>query len=616
MRQRTRRTITSFVWKFWVHFPLACLQSRSAVLNLPPSASDSEVRERYRALSVVFHPDKQHEERSKGTASKTFLEIQKAYEVLSDPFQRYVIRLFIGEEGLSVEWSESWRSRPIEQVRTDLKRVWIDLEQQRIDRLAQARGTVTCGIDATTLFDDDPDYYSPQLHRRLLERLSFLRVSNFGTRYSLKKTISDKTRLVLTTNVSRMSDALERKVATSTKLSGTIRHQFSPRLTLESTLSPLRTPALDLKGTYQTDRGSISATLTLLLNRLLAFHPPLYPPLRVTMMRSLSTKRPLQGVINVATGPSPSFSMDIISPSFFDWRPMPVLAEEPDHGDVKPAILNPESPFSLGTTYRSFGFAIEGLMTRLKSEVGVNFEELALQLKMAAELGLTGLTGLAGGIWTSSAGSEVGAFVQLGADGVNLRLEFFYMGQRLVIPILLGLEYDGPLALGTVAVPSTAFALGYYFILRPKRIQERKRLIQQARREVEDSDAHRESEAVQYMLKDLANRHMQAESKRNGLIISEATYGVEDVDEESRSIGVDVTIPLQALVHNSQLYIPGRSSKTSLQGFFDPCPPLPKVLRIRYTFDGRMHYAEIPDGSPVAIPLEGAFPSNTQQGQF
>lgn len=59
-----------------------------SVLNVPTTASGNEIRERYRALSVIFHPDKQREERTKDTAAVEFLEIQKAYEILSDPFLR------------------------------------------------------------------------------------------------------------------------------------------------------------------------------------------------------------------------------------------------------------------------------------------------------------------------------------------------------------------------------------------------------------------------------------------------------------------------------------------------------------------------------------------------
>lgn len=54
----------------------------SAVLNLPVTASEQEIRDRYKQLSIVFHPDKQHDERTRATAIERFLEIQKAYEGL------------------------------------------------------------------------------------------------------------------------------------------------------------------------------------------------------------------------------------------------------------------------------------------------------------------------------------------------------------------------------------------------------------------------------------------------------------------------------------------------------------------------------------------------------
>ena len=54
--------------------------STSTVLNLPRTASDNEIRERYRSLSLVFHPDKQRDDKTRETAARRFLEIQKAYE--------------------------------------------------------------------------------------------------------------------------------------------------------------------------------------------------------------------------------------------------------------------------------------------------------------------------------------------------------------------------------------------------------------------------------------------------------------------------------------------------------------------------------------------------------
>lgn len=46
-----------------------------------------------------------------------------------------------------------------------------------------------------------------------------------------------------------------------------------------------------------------------------------------------------------------------------------------------------------------------------------------------------------------------------------------------------------------------------------------------------------------------------------GLTILEAFYGSTERDENGKELMVDVTIPLQALVHHSQLHIPGHRSK-------------------------------------------------------
>ena len=46
-----------------------------------------------------------------------------------------------------------------------------------------------------------------------------------------------------------------------------------------------------------------------------------------------------------------------------------------------------------------------------------------------------------------------------------------------------------------------------------------------------------------------------------GLVVLEATYGPTDEDEDARQLILDVTIPLQALVQHSQVYIPGHRTK-------------------------------------------------------
>ena len=53
------------------------------------------------------------------------------------------------------------------------------------------------------------------------------------------------------------------------------------------------------------------------------------------------------------------------------------------------------------------------------------------------------------------------------------------------------------------------------------------------------------------------------DSMCSGLVILEALYGPLERDEAAEGLDLDVTVALQALVHRSQLYIPGRRSKVS-----------------------------------------------------
>ena len=54
----------------------------SAVLNVPRDASQTEINERHRALSLIFHPDKLHGQSPevREVATEEFLEVQKAFQ--------------------------------------------------------------------------------------------------------------------------------------------------------------------------------------------------------------------------------------------------------------------------------------------------------------------------------------------------------------------------------------------------------------------------------------------------------------------------------------------------------------------------------------------------------
>jgi hypothetical protein len=108
------------------------------------------------------------------------------------------------------------------------------------------------------------------------------------------------------------------------------------------------------------------------------------------------------------------------------------------------------------------------------------------------------------------------------------------------------------------------------------------RFYRQARKELleERSSIRREIEETTLLLRETARKHTHAEKSKGGtstrlivrlaklneplcegLVILEASYGPTDPDPEARDLVVDVTVAIQALVHKSQLYIPGHRPK-------------------------------------------------------
>ncbi|KAH7926250.1 DnaJ-domain-containing protein [Leucogyrophana mollusca] len=568
-----------------------------SVLNLPTSASQNEIRERYRSLSVIFHPDKQHDERTKDTASKEFLEIQKAYAVLSDPFLREVYDT-LGEEGLHKQWPAALRLKSPDEIRATLKESKATLKQAKLDLLIRPRGSVTCAIDASSLFarGDDLDSHS----RRLLHRLSGVGVSGFGVRHGVQKRVGEKT-------VVGLSGHLERGAQTSLDqgaLMGTVSHQFSPRLHFETSAALFSPRILIARGTYSDNESTLSVATHFVPEYWYIFPPPT----TVSYTRRLFRHSPTEGSITWnKTGDQVGFiEINVHSPEPFDFTPSEDFVLKTDNMnadmDNQPGSI---SGFGVGAHSWSYGVTVAGLSSCLKAEWAVTFFELALQLKAGIELGFAGAAYMLTGVWTNQQGA-IATSVGLSTQGVLMRLELKYMHQKWTLPITLSPEYDEALALYSVVVPSTALILGYHFILKPRRRSQRAQYFLAAQRALEEekSELRREIESTTMLLKETAKRHMQLERSRGGLIILEASYGPTCPDDEAKQLNLDVTVPVQALVHNSQVYVPGHRTKSGIQGFYDPAPTSPKSLRVRYLFRDQLHYAEIPDYIPVVLPLK------------
>jgi len=63
------------------------------ILGIPPKATTDEIKKAYRKLAMKFHPDNN----SSPDAKEVFIQINKAYEVLSDPTKRWRYDLLLND---------------------------------------------------------------------------------------------------------------------------------------------------------------------------------------------------------------------------------------------------------------------------------------------------------------------------------------------------------------------------------------------------------------------------------------------------------------------------------------------------------------------------------------
>ncbi|TFY75673.1 hypothetical protein EWM64_g8339 [Hericium alpestre] len=402
----------------------------------------------------------------------------------------------------------------------------------------------------------------------LANRVRDVHVSSFAIRHTFQKEVSEKTKVFLSSRIASGSARSDAQGLGGGNILGTVRHQYSPRLDFEATAALLRSHLLSLKGIYHDDENAVVVE-TVLSPRMLP------PPLTVTYSRRLFSDAPTEGVLVLHTGGQPYLSASIVAPHAFN-----LTAESPSG----PAASSAGSASGLGVGMRqsTYGINLVGIGSSLRADWGVVFSELAVQAKFGVSLSLAGFSWLLSGAWGDEQGG-VTTTVALNTSGVELKLDMTYLGQRLVVPISLSDDYDALLGLVTATVPTAAFVLAYQFILGPRRQKHRAAFFRAARREFveERTSVRREVEESVALLRDTARKHTQAEKAKEGklgfiaihvsirpvtgtwtgLVIMEATYGPMAPDPELRDLMVDVTIPLQALVHKSQLYIPGHRTK-------------------------------------------------------
>ncbi|KAK0192274.1 hypothetical protein F5146DRAFT_999491 [Armillaria mellea] len=439
-----------------------------------------------------------------------------------------------GNDGLKVIWPENLRKLPSQE--------------------ASEKDAPTTEMDVKTsrLKEDDISRSSAQLQHRCIAliRAGILTLSmatknetsaakRISSGMGSKRTLSDETNLLL---MARMNS---RGREAGGDVVGTIRHQFSPRLTFSATSSLFSFRTVTLDTLFRDDKiGNISVRTYLPLRM-----TGRVPPVTFSFSRILSAKHRWKGDLSCHFGLLPQLSVFVTASS-----PLALTSDASDYPwedqdslstPILPSVSGLKSIFSFWT----YGVSLNPREPKVTGQWGIAFSELAIEIKAGLQFGLDGLSWLFSGGWTGDTAS-VKASLSLGFLGVGLDLEFvdlvlYHLGQRLHVPVLLSSECDRDLAFWTIVVPSSALVLGYHFFVVPRRRRQRIRI-------------------PISILTEPAKKRMATEAAKDGLVILEATYGPAETFDFGSESALDVTIAVQALVSNSQLHIPGHRSKVGL----------------------------------------------------
>jgi len=149
------------------------------------------------------------------------------------------------------------------------------------------------------------------------------------------------------------------------------------------------------------------------------------PPCSLTYSRRLFPDSGTEGVLTLdALSASPSLSVNAVVPKNFDYTPKANSEEDPSEDNPSTSLLSGYA-LAKGTSFYSLGVSLSGLMSGIRSEFGIMFSRLALDLRIGGTLGVLGLSYWISGAWNSSdQRTGVDANINSSAQGVALTIEY------------------------------------------------------------------------------------------------------------------------------------------------------------------------------------------------
>ncbi|KAI7817740.1 hypothetical protein BC939DRAFT_402258 [Gamsiella multidivaricata] len=509
-----------------------------AVLNLSKTASEDDIKDSYKRLSRIFHPDKHSDPALKQAAETKFHVINKAFEVLSNPQLRTAYDEY-GEEGLNTKWEVGHRIKTPQELREEYARLAREKKEMELESLIRSKNDFTININATRVFNNQEALspfggtsYAKRSSGGFLSALKRTEIMQLYMKNSFETQFGPRTQLIVGGQMTARSGMGGGNVV------GTIRHTFSEKLNVELGSSLLNPRIGVFKGTYSIDPLSFITGTAQVRN----FQGP--APLVLTFGRRIT--KGATGYMTYRTGEWAIGSWGPVFERRRDFSSLALGMSSQDENrayqvEVQTGIM--QSHLSVDHTWT--------LDSSTKVRVGGNLSTTA------------GINASIGGDRKVTEHTKIGLAVEVGlSGGVAFNFKVKRLGQSVTVPIVLSAQFNPKLAFWAVVAPICAVTALDVAYVKPKRSRERAQKIQELRKAHAEFIAAQKKEAEEAieLLRESTMRKTRQEQEKDGLVIVEAVYGNLNAAPELGLV-TDVTIAVQALVNNSQLTMPGGHSK-------------------------------------------------------
>ncbi|KAJ2852897.1 hypothetical protein GGI22_005096, partial [Coemansia erecta] len=119
-----------------------------AALNVSRTASTEEIRNAYKQLSRIFHPDKHHDPQRREWAQRQFHNIHRAYEVLTDSRSRDAYDQ-LGDRGVELSKALGFKVQSPRDLQDLFEREVRRLRMEEIERWAQSKSNISIAVNST-----------------------------------------------------------------------------------------------------------------------------------------------------------------------------------------------------------------------------------------------------------------------------------------------------------------------------------------------------------------------------------------------------------------------------------------------------------------------------------